>query len=130
MTCPDCPHDTAAHYTDGCMLCTCKRTEDELRRTAGRAEGERLKDEGTARVLDASDEWREAVYSWVGALPQGYRLTSTDVIEAVGMAPRSNAVGAVMTAMRKTGLLIPTDIYVKSPRPKSHAAIVAVWVRA
>jgi len=126
--CPDCPHGIKDHWMQGCMWCQCVKSDTQLH-ALGLAEGERRRDAGTERVLDASDEWRGEAYAWAESQPRGTRLTSTDVIEAVGMAPKSNAVGAVMRALGTTGILASTGEYVKSPRPKSHAAIVAVWVR-
>lgn len=93
------------------------------------AEGERRRDVGTARVLDAAaqDAWRGDAYAWLVAVPTGHLVTSTDLVDAVGMPPSPNAVGAVMRAAATRGLLTPTDVYVRSPRPSCHAAVVRVW---
>lgn len=91
------------------------------------AEGRRRRDAGTARVLNAAEGWRDDAYAWLGALPSGALVTSTDLVEALGMPPSPNAVGAVMRSAGTQGLLEPTDTYVSSPRPSCHAAIVRVW---
>ena len=100
---------------------------DYVQPTLDLAEGIRRRDAGTARVLNASEGWREDAYAWLGALPHGALVTSTDLVEAVGMPPSPNAVGAVMRSAGTQGLLEPTEAYVSSPRPSCHAAIVRVW---
>jgi hypothetical protein len=93
------------------------------------AEGRRRRDEGIARVLDApaQDVWREEAYAWLAALPSGWHVTSTDLVDALGMPPSANAVGAVMRAAGTRGLLVPTETYISSTRPTCHAAVVRVW---
>jgi hypothetical protein len=92
-------------------------------------EGAALRDIGMHRVLYGStqNEWREAAYVWLRTLKHGQRVTSTDLIDAIGMPPSPNGVGAVMRAAATRGYLMPTDSYVQSPRPSCHAAIVRVW---
>jgi len=90
-------------------------------------QGEALRDEGMARALDAQTEWRQWAYGWGAMLKEGQEVTSTDLIEAIGMPPKPNAVGAVMRALAVQGLIEPTERYVKSPRPSCHAAVVRVW---
>jgi hypothetical protein len=95
----------------------------------GLVEGQRRRDEGTARVLNApaQDVWREDAYAWLAALPSGWLVTSTDLVDALGMPPSANAVGAVMRAAGTRGLLVATDTYISSTRPSCHAAVVRVW---
>lgn len=99
-------------------------------REVGLAAGEAARDLGTQRVLYAStqDEWRECAYLWLGELRPGQRVTSTDMVAAIGMPHSPNAVGAVMRAAAVRGYLTPTDDYVRSTRPSCHAAVVRVWV--
>jgi alkylated DNA nucleotide flippase Atl1 len=94
------------------------------------SQGEELRDQGTHRVLWApsQDEWRELAYSWLWALPSGWRVTSTDMVTAIGMPPSPNAVGAIMRSAAVRGYLTATDEYVRSTRPSCHAAVVRVWV--
>lgn len=93
-------------------------------------DGLALRDQGMDRVLYAhtQDEWREAAYVWLRTLRHGTRVTSTDLIDAIGMPPSSNAVGAVMRSAGVRGYLTPTENYVRSTRPSCHAAIVRVWL--
>jgi alkylated DNA nucleotide flippase Atl1 len=95
----------------------------------GLDEGRARRDAGTALVLNApaQDQWRELAYRWLFELPTGQLVTSTDLIEAIGMPPSPNAVGAVMRAAGTQGALVPTDSYVSSTRPSCHAAVVRVW---
>jgi len=94
--------------------------------------GETLRDVGIERVLNApsQEQWRQAAYLWLACLPDGQRVTSTDLIDAIGMPPSPNAVGAVIRSAATRGYLRPTDDYVNSTRPSCHAAIVRVWVAA
>ena len=93
------------------------------------AQGEELRDQGIARVLGAESQaqWRQDAYHWLALLAYGQEVTSTDLIEAVGMPPSSNAVGAIMRSAAAQGLIESTGVYIKSPRPSCHAAVVRVW---
>lgn len=94
--------------------------------------GTEARDAGVRRVLDApaQDAWRTAAYVWLGHLPTGTRITSTDLIDALGMPPSPNAVGAIMRSAATQGLIHPTGEYIPSTRPTCHAAIVRVWTAA
>lgn len=94
--------------------------------------GELLRDQGTQQVLWApsQDEWRELAYDWLTTQRPGQRITSTDLVDAIGMPPSPNAVGAVMRSAAVRGWLWPTDEYVRSTRPSCHAAVVRVWLAA
>ena len=128
-----CDHGRAEHDDKGCMKCACWYSHDELVR-AGVIEGEVRKAEGIALIIDSEspelDEWRETAYRWMDGLRPGVEFTSTDLVDAIGIAPSPNAVGAVVRATAQRGSIRKTDRYVKSARPTCHAAIVAVWVRA
>lgn len=95
----------------------------------GLALGELLADQGIARVLAAptQEAWRDAAYAWLRERIPGEQITSTDLVDAIGMPPSPNAVGAVMRSAAQLGLLAPTDVYVKSRRPSCHAAVVRIW---
>lgn len=92
-------------------------------------EGERLRDTGITRVLEADSQaqWRGDAYHWLALLAEGAEVTSTDLIEAVGMPPSPNAVGAIMRSASVQGLIEPTGRYIRSTRPSCHAAVVRVW---
>lgn len=96
---------------------------------AGFIDGLARRDQGAARVLDApaQDVWRAEALDWFAALMPGREITSTDLIDAVGMPPSPNAVGALMRAAATRKLISPTGRYVSSPRPTCHAAVVQVW---
>jgi hypothetical protein len=91
-------------------------------------DGKALRDQGMQRVLSSQEEWRDEAYWWLSTLTPGQRVTSTDLIEAIGMPASPNAVGAVMRSAGTRGILIPTENYVQSTRPSCHAAIVRVWL--
>lgn len=126
--CPDCPHARQAHYTDGCMLCTCTQSEDGLA-ARGLAQGRALRDEGEGLAEDASAEWRQAAYGWIETYAHGSRFTAIDLTDAVGMPPHVNAVGAVMAGASKRGLTRNTGTYIQSIRRDRHAGRNAVWER-
>jgi hypothetical protein len=109
-------------------------TEPDLFDELAAQEGERRKAEGQSHALTADslvlDVWRANAYEILRAWGQRREaFTSTDLIDVLGMPPRPNAVGAVMTAAAKKGLIAHTDRYVKSTRPTCHAAVVRVWTR-
>lgn len=99
--------------------------------------GETLKDEGIAKALSKSglNEWQDKVKAWTWARNAGARFTSEDIIEEFGLPTgqvgtnKNNAVGAIMNAIAKKGVIRNTGDYVKSSRPSSHSAVIAVWER-
>jgi hypothetical protein len=94
------------------------------------SKGEALRDAGIAQTLEAAAhlEWRTDAYHWLARLTYGQEITSTDLIEAIGMPPGSpNAVGAVIRSASTQGLIEPTERFIKSNRPNRHAATVRVW---
>jgi hypothetical protein len=95
----------------------------------GLVDGRDRAERGAALVLDApaQDVWRDDAWDWLATRAPGRRITSTDLIDAVGMPPSPNAVGALMRAAAHRGLIAPTGAYVSSPRPTCHAAVVQVW---
>src|SRR3954471_16558352 len=122
--------------TDDVKLCrVCGRPRDALfggcdgDHLAGLIDGMARAERGTQLVLDApaQDVWRDDAYTWLGTQMPGRHITSTDLVEAVGMPPSPNAVGAIMRGAATRGLLAPTGRYVSSPRPSCHAAIVQIW---
>ena len=126
--CPDCPHARQAHYIDGCMLCTCKQSEDALA-ARGLAQGRALRDQGEGLAEDAAAEWREAAYKWIEEALRGAQFTAVDLTDAVGMPPHVNAVGAVVQGASKRGLTRNTGQYIQSIRRDRHAGRNAVWER-
>jgi len=80
-------------------------------------------------------DWQTQAHSWLYALPGKRRFTSEDLVDAVGLptgaeaSGKNNAVGAVMNAAAKKGVIRNTHDYVKTKRPASHGRIIAVWER-
>lgn len=91
--------------------------------------GELLADQGMIATLNAAaqEQWRSDAYDWLADLIPGELVTSSDLVGALGMPPSPNAVGAMMNAAARAGLIEPTETYVRSTRPSCHAAIVRVW---
>lgn len=94
------------------------------------AEGKALRDEGIARVLAAAAqaEWKDDAFVWIITRHRGDRITSTDLVNDVGIPPSPRAVGALIRTAALRGYLTPTDDFVPSTRAKRHAGIVRVWV--
>lgn len=93
------------------------------------------KDMGTTVALTASDvqEWKTQFRKRAVFLAAtGYPFTSEDIIEYVGL-PRdsemnaNNAVGAMMNALAKEGVIRKTKERRVSKRPLSHGREIAVW---
>jgi hypothetical protein len=99
--------------------------------------GETLKNEGIAKALSKASvsDWQDNVKLWAWRLNAGDLFTSEDVTEEFGLPTgevktnKNNAVGAIMNAIAKKGIIRNTGNYVKSSRPSSHSAVIAVWER-
>jgi hypothetical protein len=99
--------------------------------------GETLKNEGMSKALSklSVTEWQDRVKAWTWRLNAGHLFTSEDVTEEFGLPTgevgtnKNNAVGAIMNAIAKKGVIRNTGDYVKSSRPSSHSAVIAVWER-
>ena len=97
--------------------------------------GEAAKADGMGHALGGAPSWHHAAMQWVRAIPAGRMFTSEDVVAAIGL-PRgkrgtnnNNAVGATMNALRRADLIRGSGRMVRSRRPSSHAALIAVWTR-
>ena len=93
------------------------------------------KDLGVGQALAASDvqEWKVQFRKRAMFLAAtGDPFTSEDIIEYVGL-PRdsemnaNNAVGAMMNALAKEGVIRKTKERQVSKRPQSHGREIAVW---
>ena len=92
-----------------------------------RAEGERRRDRGIAKVWDAAGEWREAALEAIEELARaGVAFTAEDVRAIVGDPPRFNAVGAAFQIAARRGRIRKIG-YRKATRPSLHATDLAVW---
>ena len=93
------------------------------------------KDMGTAVALTASDiqDWKTQFRRHARILAAlGEPFTSEDIIEHVGLPRNSemnqnNAVGAMMNALAKEGVIRKTKERRLSKRPLSHGREIAVW---
>lgn len=100
-------------------------------------DGEAGKKRGMQQAIDHAEEsWRDAFDREVRRLAHtGLPFTSEDVTAAVDLPRgrkgmnRNNAVGAMMNALAKRGV-IRKHGYTKSKVVSSHAAILAVWIGA
>lgn len=85
--------------------------------------------------MEHAATWAERALAWIAAQPIGSRFTSEDLTADVGLPSgdvgqhRNNAVGAVMRAAARTGLVRRVG-YVESVRKRSHAAVLSRWERA
>ena len=95
--------------------------------------GEDLKAQGQQLALDAKPEWKDEAREAIKCLAVlSVPFTSEDVIAKVGLPSgevgtnTNNAVGAVMTAAAKAGIIRRVG-YTNSKRPSSHGAVIAQW---
>lgn len=91
-------------------------------------EGERLRDEGMAKVVAAESSWTDVALRWIENRPTGERFDAQAVTDAVGTPEHSNAVGAVFGIASRRGWVKPVGI-VQSSRPQRHAGRILEWER-
>lgn len=97
--------------------------------------GDDLKTAGQQAAADAApDDWRDAFRAAVKALAaSGRPFTSEDVTDRAGLPSgdvatnRNNAVGALMTASARAGVIVKTGRRVPSARATSHGAELTEW---
>ena len=98
-----------------------------------RRAGVQARETGESRALTAADDWRsqaDRAIKYLAHLDDPF--TSEDVIARAGLPTgntrtnANNAVGAVMSAAARRGLIRKTG-YTQSSRPSSHGAIIALW---
>lgn len=94
---------------------------------------ERKKHEGMEASYRSSDSiWREAVNERMHELiDRGGTFTSDDILEhldKLGIFTKENrALGAIMTAFARTGLIESTGTQVKCRRKSRHHGYVTLW---
>ena len=97
-------------------------TEEETRSAELKRHGQQL-------VWDADPFWRTNAVGWIyHKLKPDTRFTTDDVIAAVGLPTRRNAVGALMTYLAKKGLIERVGTR-RSRREKSRLRLISVWRR-
>jgi hypothetical protein len=80
--------------------------------------------------------WKSDFRAAVEKKQPGDRFTSEDIVAIAGLpsgrvaANANNAVGAMMTALAKAGVIRKTSARVPSRRKSSHGAELVVWQRA
>lgn len=95
------------------------------------------KEEGQELALSsrAAMIWKDRFKQTVREFQSGRRFTSEDVTAIVGLPQGqtsnngNNAVGAMITALAKNGIIRKTSIRVPSGRATSHGAELVVWER-
>ena len=107
---------------------------EQIRRIAMGKEGERLKQEGTARVLcNTNNDWKDGVAKIIYEMPTGSEFTGEDIrfkaISVVGYPKHHNAWGAVIRTARVRKYIVPTGEWVNSVDPRSHARATLVYRR-
>jgi hypothetical protein len=95
--------------------------------------GEARLADALARVAAHADpEWWEVAVTAVYSLASRHRALTTDQVWQL-LDPgevtthERRALGAVMRATARAGLIAPTDRYVPSERPQAHRRPVRVW---
>lgn len=144
--CKKCGHGKTMHQgPDGCWGgmwsdCGCQYFDDgkpqstEIAVAKARLEGLIEKKQGQENALKTYDEWQLSYREQVRTLAATRMpFTSEDVIAVVGLPSggigkdANNAVGAMMTAMAKEGVIKKTGRRVQSQRPSSHGAELTEW---
>lgn len=98
-------------------------------------EGAALRDAALEAGLEHADPlWKMCVILFIEGMPVGTEF-STDEIHArlatQGVTTHdSRALGGIIRALAKRGLIRRTGAYVSTTRPEAHCRPVAVWVRA
>lgn len=96
-------------------------------------EAERLKQEGMEASYKHSDPiWREAVVTRLHeVLRTKEYFTSDDIlipVEKQGIFTKTNsALGAILTAAKRSGLIEATGQFRESQRPSRHRAAIRLW---
>lgn len=98
------------------------------------ATAEELRDAGIKQVEEnANEEWTQLVTEVLEALARGnFNLTSDDVWVELDRFPhikthQPSAMGAMFKRASSLGWIAPTDRFVTSKRPSSHARPIRVW---
>jgi len=100
-------------------------------------DGRKRKQRGMKQALqpDALADWKDAFYKAAERLGRsGDAFTSEDVLEIVGLPTgeigqhANNAVGAMMNALARRGVIRKTGRHVPSKRPSSHGTEINEWV--
>ena len=90
-----------------------------------------LKAKGQARATAGATDWHEMALKWLSEALGDF--SADDLVEDIGLpnkvaTNRNNAVGAVFSSARKSGLIRRVG-WTQSRRPESHGRVVAIWTK-
>lgn len=90
--------------------------------------GKKAKEKGINAVLGngINDAWKDAASRWILRQNDGFMFTSDDLVEAVGLPPSVNCVGAFLHSMGQRGWIVKRG-FKPATRASRHGAIVALW---
>lgn len=92
-------------------------------------EGEKLKEAGIAKVLQATPgDWKEDFESAVRQRMVGGDFIIEEVIAVIGLPPSRNAVGAATSGLAKQGIIECVG-FTSAHRASRHGGVVRVWRR-
>lgn len=89
---------------------------------------EQARDAGMAAAAAGTPDWHAVGMRWIERLDLGARITSDDVTRAIGVPASQGAVGALIGAAKKKGLIAYVD-RAKSYRKDRHQSGVDLWER-
>ncbi len=92
------------------------------------AKGRKRKERGISRVMGnvENEAWKDAATRWILKQNDGVLFTSDDLVEAVGLPPSVNAVGAFLHTMGRKGWIVKRG-FKPATRVSRHGGIVALW---
>lgn len=97
-------------------------------------EGIEARDEAVQRVEENTDPaWKAVAERFVHGLPVEAEFTTDRVwfhLERASVTtPEPRALGAIMLALSRAGVIEKTGRYIQTTRPKAHARPIPVWRR-
>ena len=91
---------------------------------------ENNRDEGMSLALENStEEWKDAVYNYIRALPVGWLGTGEDIRTACPPSHAPQAWGAIINTAVRRDWLRPTGQYKKMKARSSHARETRIYAR-
>ena len=92
------------------------------------------RDKAIAQVATNTDPawWNKAIETVIAVARTSFDFTTDDIWQQLATAPlptphEPRALGALMIAAHRAGLIAPTDRYRQSKRPECHARPIRVW---
>ena len=87
------------------------------------------RDDAIARVGAKYGGWVDTALAAIIAVDAGVAFTTDLLWKTLPTPPEPRAMGAVMTAARRDGLIRPTPNFAQSARPECHCRPVRIWRR-